>query len=127
MWFLLAILLWLVAPYALAVATPSWRWLLAYVVVVGGWLAYAFINIITAQPRYGEEAIGLVVILPIAVSSGAGVLVRIVRLVMAARGRSRATESRTNLLGLGFLWIEHGLARRVKPLIKALPGRGRAD
>jgi hypothetical protein len=43
MWSLLAILLWLVAPYALAVATPSWRWLLAYVVVVGGWLAYGFL------------------------------------------------------------------------------------
>jgi hypothetical protein len=102
MWFLFAIFLWLFAPYALAVATPSWRWLLAYVVGVGGWLAYGFININTVQPRYGEEAIGLIVILPIAVSSVAGVLVRIVSLVMAARGRSKVTVSRTNLLGFGF-------------------------
>lgn len=99
MWFLFAILIWLVAPYALAVATPSWRWLLAYVVVVGGWLGYGFISISTAQPRYGEEAIGLVVLLPIAVSSGAGVLVRIVSLLMAARGWSTPLVSRTNLLG----------------------------
>lgn len=102
MWFLFAILLWLVTPYALAVATPSWRWLLAYVVVIGGWLAYAFINIVTVQRRYGEEAIGLVVILPIAVSSAAGVLVRVVSLGMAARGWSKTTVSRTNLLGFGF-------------------------
>ena len=99
MWSLLAILLWLVAPYALAVATPSWRWLLAYVVVVGGWLAYGLISISTTQPRYGEEAIGLVILLPIAVSSAAGVLVRIVSLLMAARGWSKATVSRANLLG----------------------------
>jgi hypothetical protein len=72
---------------------------LAYVAVVDGWLAYAFISISTAQPHYGEEAIGLVILLPIAISSGAGVLVRVTSFVMAARGWSKITVSRTNLLG----------------------------
>jgi hypothetical protein len=76
------------APYAVAVVMPSWRWLLVYAVVVGGLLTAWFAGIATAPMRTGMEGIGLLYIVPIAASTAAGTLIRTATLIMAARGRS---------------------------------------
>jgi hypothetical protein len=76
------------APYAAAVVMPSWRWLLAYAVVVGGVLTVWFAGIATAPTRTGLEGIGLFYIVPIAVSTAAGTLIRTATLIMVVRGRS---------------------------------------
>lgn len=76
------------APYAVAVVMPSWRCLLVYAVVVGGLLTAWFARIAIAPTHTGMEVIGLLYILPIAVSTAAGTLIRTATLIMAARGRS---------------------------------------
>jgi hypothetical protein len=76
------------APYAVAVVMPSWRWLLVYAVVVGGLLTAWFAGMATAPMRTGMEVIGLLYIVPIAASTAAGTLIRTATLIMAARGRS---------------------------------------
>jgi hypothetical protein len=59
----------LLAPYAVAVVMPSWRWLLVYAVVVGGLLTAWFAGIATAPMRTGMEVAGLLYIVPIAAST----------------------------------------------------------
>lgn len=86
------------APYAVAVVMPSWRWLLVYAVVVGGLLTAWFDRIATAPTHTGLEVIGLLYIVPIAVSTAAGTLIRTATLIMAARGRSGAVA--VSVLGL---------------------------
>jgi hypothetical protein len=92
-----AVLFLFFPPYVLAVIMPSWRWLLVYSVCAGGLLAAWYSEIATS--RYGESAIGLLFLMPVAVSFAAGVLIRTASLIMAARGYSRSSVLTTNVLG----------------------------
>jgi hypothetical protein len=78
----------LLIAYAVVVAMPSWRWLLAYVAVVGILLTVWLVSFMNVPWRTGLEVIGLLYFVPIAVSTVAGALVRAVTLAMASRGRS---------------------------------------
>jgi len=78
----------LLVAYAVVVIMPSWRWLLAYVAVVGVLLIVGLAHIMTAPWTTGLEVIGVMYLLAIAVSTVAGALVRSVTLVMAGRGRT---------------------------------------
>jgi len=86
-------------PYVLAVIMPSWRWLLVYLIVGGGLLAAWFAEMSIAPQRYGEEAIGFLFLMPVAVSFGAGTLTRAATLIMAGRGYSRSNVITINALG----------------------------
>ncbi|HWF94446.1 MAG TPA: hypothetical protein VG291_05755 [Xanthobacteraceae bacterium] len=87
-------------PYALAVAMPSWRWLLTCSVLVGGLLAYWIFGIFKSQFEYGEEGgIVFLTLAAVVVPFVAGVLVRTVSLIMAARGNSRRSVLAVNVLG----------------------------
>lgn len=86
------------APYAVAVVMPSWRWLLVYAVVVGGLLTAWFAGIATAPTHTGMEGISLLYVVPAATSTAAGTLIRTATLIMAARGRSGVVA--VNALGL---------------------------
>jgi hypothetical protein len=88
-----------IVPYILAVAMPSWRWLLMCGVLVGGILAFLIWEIATSEDRYGDAGIGFLVVLSLGVPFGAGVLVRAMSLIMAARGWSRRRVFGANVLG----------------------------
>jgi hypothetical protein len=45
------LILLFLAAYALTLVMPSWRWLLVYVVAVGGLLGAWFAAIVTTPPR----------------------------------------------------------------------------
>jgi hypothetical protein len=89
-----------VVPYVLAVAMPSWRWLLGCSVLVGGLLAYGFYEIASSQYEYAEvSGVYFLIFVGLAVPFGCGVLVRTVSLVMAARGSARKRVLAVNVLG----------------------------
>src|SRR5215831_17944404 len=77
-------------PYVLAVAMPSWRWLLAYVVAAALLLGVWFHGVMTTPYRTGLEVIGLAFVECAAISTASGTLVRAVTLLMKAHGRSGA-------------------------------------
>jgi hypothetical protein len=85
----LQIVLLLLVPYALPLLMPSWRWLLAYAVAVALlltiWFAIWYHAVMTAPTRTGLEGIGLAFVLPSAISTAAGTMVRIVTLMVKAR------------------------------------------
>jgi hypothetical protein len=85
----LEVVLLLLVPYALPLLMPSWRWLLAYAfavaILLGIWFAIWYQAVMTTPTRTGLEVIGLVFVLPLAISTAAGTIVRSVTLVMGER------------------------------------------
>lgn len=85
----LQIVLLLLIPYALPLLMPSWRWLLAYAVAVALlltiWFALWYHAVMTTPMRTGLEGIGLALVLPPAISTAAGSVVRMVTLTVKAR------------------------------------------
>ena len=83
-----AVLLLLV-PYALPLLMPSWRWLLGYAfavaILLGVWFAIWYQAVMATPTRTGLEGIGLAFALPVAISTAAGTMVRMVTLVVRAR------------------------------------------
>src|SRR5258708_28031768 len=82
----------LAVPYAIAVATPSWRWLLTCSVLVGGLLAYGWSLQIAAwqHPDFKEERLpfGHALLDMLTISFAARVAVRCLSLALA-RSASR--------------------------------------
>jgi hypothetical protein len=85
----LQIVLLLLVPYALPLLMPSWRWLLGYAVAVAVlltiWFAIWYHTVMTTPTRTGLEAIGLAFVLPSAISTAAGSMVRMVTLTVKTR------------------------------------------
>ena len=87
-------------PYILAVAMPSWHWLLACSTLGAGFLAYWLFEIVTSQYEYGERGISYLLLLGLAVPFGSGALIRSASLIMAARGYSRRSVLAVHVAGL---------------------------
>jgi hypothetical protein len=85
----LQVVLLLLVPYALPLLMPSWRWLLAYAVAVAVLLTICFAiwyhTVMTAPTRTGLEGIGFAFVLPAAIATVAGTMVRMVTLIVRAR------------------------------------------
>jgi hypothetical protein len=85
----LQVVLLLLVPYALPLLMPSWRWLLAYAVAVALpltiWFAIWYHAVMTTPTRTGLEGIGLAFVLPSAIATAAGTMVRMVTLIVRAR------------------------------------------
>ena len=94
-----------VLPYALAVLMPSWRWLLACVLIAGGALGAIWIQhwIVAQAPGYKErvgDAIGLAIFFGITFGFAAGAITRAVTLGLFARGWSGSGVFALNVAGL---------------------------
>jgi hypothetical protein len=90
-------------PFGLPVIMPSWRWLLACTIIVGGSLAAFWIQDFVARqsPDYTESpgggfGVGLALIVTIAFS--AGLIARIARMVMSAYGFSLKSIITANVM-----------------------------
>jgi hypothetical protein len=85
----LQIVLLLLIPYALPLLMPSWRYLLAYAVVVAVlltiWFAMWYHAVMTTTTRTGLEGIGLAFAFIPAISTAAGTTVRALTLFVRAR------------------------------------------
>ena len=85
----LEVVLLLLVPYALPLAMPSWRWLLAYAFAVailhGIWFAIWYQSVMTTPTRTGLEGIGLVFVALTAIPTAAGTVVRMVTLMVEER------------------------------------------
>ena len=93
-------------PYALAVAMPSWRWLLGCVIFAGGPLAALWIQhfIAAATPGYKEGPggfIGIFIFGVITIAFTAGVGVRAATLALTAAGWSLKRAFWFNVAGFG--------------------------
>jgi hypothetical protein len=99
----------LAVPYGIAVAMPSWRWLLACSVLIGGLLAYGWsLQIAVWQhPDFREERLplGRALLDMLTIAFAAGIGMRGLSLVLARSAtRSRwATRAATTLLGFAAL------------------------
>jgi hypothetical protein len=85
---------WIVFPYILAVIMPSWRWLLGCTLLIGGLIAYVWIDNTLAMQRPGYkggpgDALGIVMFGAVTAGFASGVLVRAVSLVASASGRPK--------------------------------------
>jgi hypothetical protein len=87
-------------PYVLAVAMPSWRWLVVCCVLVGGLLVNGFVGVVMSQEESGEGVLGILLLMGVAVPFGSGALIRAATLIMAARGWARRTVLEAHVLGL---------------------------
>jgi hypothetical protein len=101
---LLELLVLCVLPYVLAVAMPSWRWLLGCSVIVGGSLAAIWIQDCaahqSAQFKEGPGyAIGVALISFVSIGFAAGVLSRVLSLFARAYGWSFKSERIINFAG----------------------------
>jgi hypothetical protein len=100
----------LAVPYAIPVATPSWRWLLTCSVLVGGLLAYGWSLQIAAwqHPDFREERLplGHALLDMLTISFAAGVAIRGLSLALArSAARPRwATRATISLLGFAVLF-----------------------
>jgi hypothetical protein len=79
-------------PYAIAVLMPSWRWLLAVTLIIGGALAAIWIQdwVVRSDPGYRGggfgEALGLAFGYVITTAFATGVGIRAITLILASRG-----------------------------------------
>jgi hypothetical protein len=75
-------------PYAIAVLTPSWRWLLGVTLFLGGPLSIVWIqDWLTASHKRGVGyALGFIFAYTVTVAFAAGVAVRAITMVLAWRG-----------------------------------------
>lgn len=86
-------------PYAIAVAMPTWRWLLGLTLVIGGPMLALWVQhwILSSRPDYNEGpggAIGIAFFLTIALGFSAGVAVRAITLLLVKRGlRARSVAA----------------------------------
>jgi len=95
-------------PYGLPAMMPSWRWLLACTIVVGGPLAAFWIQDYVARqsPDFTEGpggGFGTALALFITIAFSAGLLVRIVSMIMSAHGCSR--KSILTVKATGFILL----------------------
>jgi hypothetical protein len=91
-------------PYGLPVIMPSWRWLLACTIVVGGPLAALWIQDYVARqsPDFTEGpggGLGFALVLFFTIAFSTGLLVRIVRMIMSAHGCSHKSILTVNVTG----------------------------
>jgi hypothetical protein len=78
-------------PYAIAVAMPSWRWLLGVTLVIGGPMLAIWIQqwIVSSSPDYRDgvgAALGIAIFYFITLGFAVGAGVRALTLVLAAKG-----------------------------------------
>lgn len=75
-------------PYAIAVLTPSWRWLLGVTVFIGGFLSVVWIHdrIVASNDGGFAHAFGLMIFYIITTAFAAGVAIRAMTMVLAWRG-----------------------------------------
>lgn len=75
-------------PYAIAVLTPSWRWLLVVAVFIGGFLSVVWIHdrIVASNDGGVAHAFGLMIFYIITTAFAAGVVIRALTMVLAWRG-----------------------------------------
>jgi hypothetical protein len=104
----------LAVPYAVAVATPSWRWLLTCSVLVGGLLAYGWSVQIAAwqHPDFIEERLplGSALLEMLTISFAAGVAIRGLSLALARLAARPRWATRTTVSLLGFAVLCAALA-----------------
>lgn len=70
----------LLVPYVPPLLMPTWRWLFAYAVVATVLLTILFHAAMTQPTRTGLEAIAVLEVLCVAISTAAGTLVRTITL-----------------------------------------------
>ena len=95
-------------PYALPIAMPSWRWLLACTVVVGGGLAVVQIHDVIASHSADYKAgpggaFGIAFFLVVTLSFAAGVAARVVSLALRAGGWSSSSGAIVHIAGFVLL------------------------
>jgi len=75
-------------PYAIAVLTPSWRWLLGVAVFIGGFLSVVWIHdrIVASNDGGVAHAFGLMIFYIITTAFAVGVVIRALTMVLAWRG-----------------------------------------
>lgn len=81
-------------PYAIPAVMPTWRWLLGVTLVIGGPVLAIWIQhwIVSSRPDYNEgvgAALGIAFFYIVTLGFAAGVGVRTLTLVLAAKGLSR--------------------------------------
>jgi hypothetical protein len=86
---------WIVVPYVIAVIMPSWRWLLGCALLIGGLIAYVWIDnsLAMQRPDYNEGpggALGIAMFAALTIGFANGVAVRAVSLIASAYGRPNA-------------------------------------
>jgi hypothetical protein len=113
----LSFLPYFLPPYVAALAMPSWRWLVAYVLLAP--LAAHFGMRATIEEHNPRALIGLVLLFvltwfPALAGFAAGVLVRCATLVLAARGASLPQRLTVGLLGAALSLLLFDLALAVR-------------
>ena len=78
-------------PYALAIVMPTWRWLLALTLVIGGYMASTWVQhwIASSAPDYREGpggGIGIGIVLLATVGFAAGVCIRALTFLLGSKG-----------------------------------------